>query len=305
MSYNDAYHKQDSPRRHDGESPRGEMSSDSSIEKESSPSYVTFRKGATDQNVLDLRSEFQLFQTNMMTSMKQFFDTQNTKISKFIQDFEELKTSIQFVSDKYDDLKFQTEEIRNRVTALESSSKSSQNKDYLLTELENRLEILELNSRQCNLEVVNVPEKRNENLIAILENIAAAVKQPITKHDVVSIHRVPQLNPKSGRPKNIIIRFSSRILRDNFLAAARTTKNITTDQLQIKGTSQRVYFNEHLTLKKKTLFREVREAAQKNGFKYTWIKHGSILARASDSSPVIVIRTKEDVCKIKSSGVAN
>ncbi|CAH2095494.1 unnamed protein product [Euphydryas editha] len=206
---------------------------DFSIEKESPPSYVTFRKGVTDQNILDLRNEFQLFQTDMMATMKQFFDTQNTKISKFIEDFEELKTSIQFVSDKYDDLKFQTEEIRNRVSALETSSKSSQNKDFLLTELENRLDTLELNSRQCNIEVVNIPERRNENesLITILEKIAAAVKHPYTKHDVVSIHRVPQLNPKSGRPKNIIIKFSSRILRDNFLTAARTMKSLTTEQL--------------------------------------------------------------------------
>ncbi|CAH2098369.1 unnamed protein product [Euphydryas editha] len=301
MSFNKAYHKQESPRRNDGESSRGEMSIDFSIEKESPPSYVTFRKGVTDQNILDLRNEFQLFQTNMMATMKQFFDTQNTKISKFIEDFEELKTSIQFVSDKYDDLKLQTEEIRNRVSALETSTKSSQNKEFLLTELENRLDKLELNSRQCNIEVVNIPERRNESLITILEKIAAAVKHPITKQDVVSIHRVPQLNPKSGRPKNIIIKFSSRILRDNFLAAARTMKSLTTEQLQINGTSQRVYFNEHLTLKKKKLFREVREAAKKYGFKYTWVKHGSILVRASDSSPVIVVHTKEDVCKIQSS----
>ncbi|CAG5009018.1 unnamed protein product [Parnassius apollo] len=121
-----------------------------------------------------------------MTSMKEFFDKQNNKITKFIEDFEELKNSIQFINDKYDDLETQTDEIRRRLFELEKIYKSSQNKDDLIMEVGNKLDILELNSRQCNIEIVNLPEKRNENLISIIENVAAVIKQPINKYDVIS-----------------------------------------------------------------------------------------------------------------------
>ncbi|CAG5037681.1 unnamed protein product [Parnassius apollo] len=259
---------------------------------------VTFCKG--DQNVLDLRNEFHSFQEKIMASMKEFFDKQNNKITKLIEDFEELKTSIQFINDKYDEIKTQTEEIRSRLFELEKIYKSSQNKDDLIMEVGNKLDTLELNSRQCNIEIVNLPEKRNENLISIIENVAAAVKHPINKYDVIAIHRVPQFNPKSGRPKNVIVKFASRMLRDSFLSAARKEKSLTTEKLQMPGTIHKLYFNEHLTLKRKNLFREVRETAKKNGFRYTWIKHRSILVRANDTSPVLSIRSSEDLSKIKS-----
>ncbi|CAG4939841.1 unnamed protein product [Parnassius apollo] len=93
MSLNNTCTKQNSPTRYSNRSPCGEISIDSSlIEKESPPDYVTFRKGVGDQNVLDPRNEFLSFQEKIMASMKEFFDKQNNKITKFIEDFEELKT---------------------------------------------------------------------------------------------------------------------------------------------------------------------------------------------------------------------
>ncbi|CAK1586110.1 unnamed protein product [Parnassius mnemosyne] len=134
MSLNNTRTKQNSATRFSNKS-HGEMSVDTALkEKGSSPDYVTLRKGVADQNVLDLRSEFHSFQEKIMASMKEFFDKQNNKITKFIEDFEDLKTSIQFINDKYDDLKNQTEEIRSRLFEIEKTYKSSQNKDDLIME---------------------------------------------------------------------------------------------------------------------------------------------------------------------------
>ncbi|CAK1588797.1 unnamed protein product [Parnassius mnemosyne] len=42
-----------------------------------------------------------------------------------------------------------------------------------------------------------------------------------------------------------------------------------------------------------------REAAKKNEYKYVWVKHGTVLARNTDTSPAIVIRSLQDIARIK------
>ncbi|KAL4714920.1 hypothetical protein ACJJTC_016661 [Scirpophaga incertulas] len=42
-----------------------------------------------------------------------------------------------------------------------------------------------------------------------------------------------------------------------------------------------------------------REAAKKMEYKYIWVKHGTILARKTDTSPVLAIRYSYDINKIK------
>ncbi|KOB64426.1 Zinc finger DNA binding protein [Operophtera brumata] len=138
---------------------------------------------------------------------------------------------------------------------------------------------MEQQARQCNAELGNLPDKRGENLVALLENIADLVKISISQRDIVVIHRVPQANSGSSQPKNVVVKFSSSILSDSFLAAVRLRKEITTEQLGISGPTHKIYINEHLTLTNKGLFRLARETAKQHSFWFVWIKHGSILAR--------------------------
>ncbi|KOB72187.1 Zinc finger DNA binding protein, partial [Operophtera brumata] len=174
------------------------MSVDGSlIEKESPPQYVTQRGVVSSTEIQELRAEFRA----IVTSMEKWFTRQDEKISKVIDDFNDMKASIKFISDGYEDIKTKTEAV----------------------------------SQRCNAEVGNLPEKRGENLVAFLENIADLVKMSISQQDIVAIHRVRQANSGSSHPKNVVVKFSSRILRDSFLAAVRIRKGITTEQLGISG----------------------------------------------------------------------
>jgi hypothetical protein len=164
--------------------------------------------------------------------------------------------------------------------------------------LENKLSVMEQHTRECNIEITNVPERRNENLINLLMNIGSVVKQPVLATDIVSVHRVPHADQKDTRPKNIIVKFTTRILRDNIVASCRSMKGLNTE-LGLTGTVRNIYVNEHLTLKNKQLFRETRDRAKSCDLKYVWIKLGTILTRKTDSSPVLAIRSEHDLAKIK------
>ncbi|VVD04614.1 unnamed protein product [Leptidea sinapis] len=135
-----------------------------------------------------------------------------------------------------------------------------------------------------------------------METICRTICFPIDRKDIIAIHRVPQALLQVNRPKNIIVKVSSRILRDNILSAFRKRKDITSDQIGISGTPKPIYMNEHLTLEKKKLFRICRETAKKEKYQYVWIKHATILVRESNNHAAFAIRSQSDISKIKAGG---
>ncbi|XP_045508138.1 uncharacterized protein LOC123703966 [Colias croceus] len=209
-------------------------------------------------------------------------------------------------------------ESEQRITELEqviSTSKSfnppdlSQENTQLRADLKNlqsKFDDLDQASRNCNVEIQNVPEKKTENLIHLSIEIGKLIGVKITETDIRSVHRVAP-GSASNRPKNIILQLSSRRLRDNIIAAARARRTLTvaallgtpTSATATVSQSARFYINEHLTLKNKMLFRSVRQHAQNMSYKYVWVKNACILIRKTDESRAIHIKDICDLDKIK------
>ncbi|CAG5001622.1 unnamed protein product [Parnassius apollo] len=182
----------------------GEMSvNESFIENESPPSYITFRKGSSViPAISDLQQEFKTRQSSLLNRLDSWFSKQETKFNTLPNDFDEIKTTLKFISDKYDDLDKRTHDVSKLVSRIEQQLKSTPVFEARISELETKLAEFEQKTRNCNIEISNLPKKRSENLIQILENIAKVIKQPISTKDIVTIHRVPHMNPKISRPKN-------------------------------------------------------------------------------------------------------
>lgn len=234
--------------------------------------------------VNELREEY--------SSVKKELSDLGDKYVRLTQDITELKSTANFDSDNYADC---SKRIRELDLKVDSSS------TLIIESLERKIDTLEQQARQCNIEIANMPEKRGENLIGILESIGSAVNMSIASRDIISIHRVPHAHAQNNRPKNIIVKFTSRILRDNLLKAYRLSKGLTTDRVGLSGTPCRFYMNEHLTLRNKELFRKCREAAKASKFKFVWVRNATVLVRESEESTAFSIRTEDDIpIKIKS-----
>lgn len=215
------------------------------------------------------------------------------KMGELTKSISELQSTAEFHASNHIDLKKRVDEL----TVMNNKSNINKN---IVDSLETKVDMLEQQSRQCNLEICNLPEKRNENLLLILESIGSAIGCSIAQRDIISIHRVRHAHQHNNKPKNVIAKLISRTLRDNVLSAFRLAKGLKSDRLGIAGPSVSIYLNEHMTLKRKQLFRECREAAKRSNFKYVWVKNATILARQADNAPVIAIRSIEDVNKIRS-----
>lgn len=276
----------------DGDNPEGQLT----LKDTPSPSHnITERKKTTD----DLFKELKNFQSSTHAMLDKWFSKQDDKFSLLVNEFENLKTSISFVNKQYEDLKQDTQNLTKQISSLEVNMTRVEQHDSQISQLEAKIDLMEQQARQTNIEINNLPEKKNENLLSVIIAIGDLVKFPVTQRDIVAVHRVPHANANTRRPKNVVVKFVTRVVRDNFISAARTAKKITSDKINISGTTQRIYVNEHLTLKNKMIFRETREVAKQKGFKFVWVKHGVVLVRASETSPVQAVRNAGDITKLK------
>ncbi|CAG5049321.1 unnamed protein product [Parnassius apollo] len=128
-----------------------------------------------------------------------------------------LENSVQFNSDQCDNVQKKTELIAVNKKAIESL----ESKLDLLTN-ENRQLQLEINTnnqrdRLLNLEIVGVPEIKDEDLSKIILSVAKHSNVNISADDVIEVNRVAPKVKQQGRPKNIVAKLKSRLLKDNII----------------------------------------------------------------------------------------
>lgn len=247
------------------------------------------------------------------------FDTKFDEVKLMLKG---LETSL---NNKTQELLNKIECLTSRLTTLESNladqkqtiTALQQKNDELQLEnctLRDNYDDMDQRSRICNIEIQNIPEKKGENLIHVVETIGKAIGVPIPASCITDVHRVAH-NQQTQKAKNIIVHLSTRRLRDDVIAAARTRRGLTASQVldaaaggataysTVAGAappppSSRVYINEHLTLKNKILYSKARAVANDKKYKFIWIKNATILVRKEDNSRVITIRRDEDLDRV-------
>lgn len=210
----------------------------------------------------------------------------------------ELKSAIQ---------EFKTDFIKTTdyiVAEVEDLKKQIKNKDQLITEitlkqsdleketinLKLRLTNMEKISRANNIEIQAVPERNNEDVYKIFKSICLTIGLQIPDADIHSCRRVAKMDPKSSRPRNLLVTLSFSRLRDNVISAvSRFNKQHLNNKLNsihagIDGESRRIYINEHLSTELKHLFSAVRKFAKDNDCDFVWVKYGQIYIRKNTTS---------------------
>ncbi|XP_045451021.1 uncharacterized protein LOC123659904 [Melitaea cinxia] len=242
-----------------------------------------------------VREELQIvFEGFSKDMMKQF----ECKFQEMLNNMSAINTSIEFLEQKYEDVR---QELSLKSEAIMNLERENKTLRADVSDLQSRLSLMELQSRACNVEVQCVPEFKNENLVAMLGQVASVIKCDIDNKDVISCTRVMKLNKDSPRPRSILVKFSSPRVRDTFLAAsidfnkkAKTNLDkLNTSHLGIGGDKKPVYICEHLTPAVKALHAEARLCSKKLGYRFVWVKNGRIFMRKSDKSDYIYIRNSE------------
>lgn len=244
------------------------------------------------------------FMMNLRAALREDVKTLvNAEVSTAIQLLkDDFTTTTDFLAAEQSDIKSEIKRRDETIKTLESSNLELQNQ---IREISGRLSTMEKISRDCNVEVQAVPEKRSENVLTIFKNICETLKVPIVETEIRACRRVSKVNSNSDRPRNILVTLSSPRQRDLVISAAlRYNKAHPNEKLNsvnagIIGQSSRIYVNEHLSSDSKKLHASARAFAKEKSYKYVWVRFGRIFVRKADDCDAIQIRNLECIKKLE------
>ncbi|CAH0725472.1 unnamed protein product, partial [Brenthis ino] len=196
-----------------------------------------------------------------------------SELSTLSQEVHDLCKSVSFLSEMHDEMKVKIEELSN-------DNKSLRNENSVLqttvTDLSDRINILEQHLRQENLELNGIPEHYNENIPNIIQKCANVIGHNIADDDIVHFTRVAKQNRKSEKPRSIIIKFKNIRRRDEFYSAVyrynktHPDNKLNTSLIGMSNEKKPVYVSEHLSPANKALHAAARQKAKELQYKFTW-----------------------------------
>lgn len=156
-------------------------------------------------------------------------------------------------------------------------------------------------NRIQNIEIVGVPENKNENTLDLVMKILTKIGVTMDKEEVEFAHRVQARRPSSATAARVIVaRFRHRSTKDSVLSASRKYRDLKLADIGISDNlkHKNIFINEHLTKYNKSLLKECKIKAKEANFKFVWTKNCHIYIRRNETSPPIPILTNSDLKKI-------
>lgn len=244
--------------------------------------------------------------TSVITRLTGEFSSLKTKL-------EEVTNSLSYCHERMDELVNNISSNNSRLKVLEKSVSDVASLHSTVAALQ-----LELNTQtQINLrnelEIVGISECTSENLEQVVKSAVQKVGIQLKEEDVDWITRVGPRRPavllnktESGRmPRPIVVRLLRRSKRDQILKAAKSSKSVTSEDVDLPGPTHKIFFNERLTKANRILFREARIRAKSHGYRFCWCNQGSVYIRQQEGKPAVLIRTRLELDRILSPIVDN
>lgn len=221
----------------------------------------------------------------------------NTEIKDIQSKLSHLDESLAFFSAEQVKINEEREKHKSLIIKLQNENEQLRT---TTRELAHRLHQVEQLSRTNNLEIQCVPEHKTENLYTTVQQLANTIKCPITESDVQYCSRIAKYNTNSPRPRSILVKFSSRRLRDCFLAGViKFNKNNQSNKLNTShlgfgdNKNSPVFVTEHLTPQTKSLHAAARQKAKELHYKFIWVRDGKVFLRKSETSNFILVKDTE------------
>lgn len=213
------------------------------------------------------------------------------KISKFHERVESISTQqqqldnkIMHLEDQFKRLLVDKNNLADKISSMNIVKKSVNN-------LEQRL-------RLHNVEIFGVPERASDNPLQLVTKISDSLGVDIQLSDIDSVVRVPPRVKAPGRPRAIVVGFTTSAPKYSLLSAARKRRGFSTADIGVEGERQPIYINEHLTSYNKQLLGLTRKKCKEMGFRYVWTRDAKIFVRKNDKSPAIRVTDESKIDKI-------
>lgn len=221
----------------------------------------------------------------------------NSQIKDIQTKLSNIDGSLNYYSSEFDRVNRESEAQKQLINKLHIDNEELRANTRDLTHRVHQMEQL---SRAENLEIQCVPEHKNENLYNTVQQLGKTIKCPVVDSDIQYCSRIAKLNNSSPRPRSVLVKFSSRRLRDTFLAGViKFNRNNPSDKLNSAhlgiGSSKKsaVFVSEHLTSDTKSLHAAARLKAKQLSYKFVWVRDGKVFVRKTENSNYVHIKSVE------------
>lgn len=193
--------------------------------------------------------------------------------------------SITYVSKQYEDIRREMADLKKLLGASNNELKSLKEENKALKEslasCAARVKNLEEENlkqqqwvRMHNVEIVGVPEEKDEVPLNVVLKLSQHIGVPILPSDIEFAYRVqPRRAASASRARPIVARLKQRSVKDQLLAAARKKRNLTAGDMGIGGDTNKIFINENLTKENKILLNSCKQKAKEVNFKFLWTKN--------------------------------
>ncbi|XP_046677042.1 uncharacterized protein LOC124365134 [Homalodisca vitripennis] len=215
---------------------------------------------------------------------------------------EELSNSVRFISDKLDEANNCMKDMSAQFAVIRKNNEELRAINTDLTkevvDLRDRVRSIEQYSRRDNIEVSGLPVTKNEDVVSLVKDVAAAVGVMIREDDISTAHRVPSF--KKERTPSLIVRFARRSTRDSILANYREKRGgMTARDVNPTFPQQRLYINEHLSPDNKVFLSKLKSKCKDIGYAYAWCRDGRFFVRKTQGDKYKRVDTYEELDKLK------
>lgn len=223
------------------------------------------------------------------------------ELKNVTSELSELKISVQYMSEKYDDLLKEIKNGREENTQLrEEIAQLTENN----ISLNSRFEVIEREWNQGKQELIrnNVvlfgfSDQANTKLEVISTVNKILHKVNMDKSDV--LNDCYQRSPNKNQPGAIVLKFKNTEAKNNFIKVVKRLELKTSDFGLCTKKSNLIRLSEQLTPLNQQLLNEARQL-RTHGYKFIWSKNGRILARKSANSDILVIHNFDYIDSLKS-----
>lgn len=232
-----------------------------------------------------------------------FITSQREEMQQLHQAMKEIQDTNKNIEMTLSCVAAQNEEMKVKISNLEERSR--QDREYIVF-LEDKLDNLQLASRKTNFEIKGVPRKESETK-EDLTNMVIALSETIdckmTKTDIKDVYRVKS-KKKDQINTPIVVETGSVLLKTDILKMAKSFNIRNKTKLCVKHLGLKsnpdapIFLSENLTQRASRLYFLARDLAKSKGYKFVWTSYGRVYVRKADQSPIIMIKSEEQVHKL-------
>lgn len=213
------------------------------------------------------------------------------------EDYNNLTESMNFMSDKFDSFSTQLQEILSEVREMREENRvlKEQNSKFNneITFLVNRVNILEQKAFDNFIEIMGVPEIKDENYVDTAKLIIGKLGLEKT---VNKAFRVP--SKIMNKPRKLVAELNTRQCSSDVIIKSRKTKP-TGNMFHEKWGTEAIYVNSYLTIFNRNLLFKTKAFAREAGYKFVWFKDAKVFIKKNEEHKAILIENETFLTNLK------